>query len=64
MAYFNSDKDVEITVDANPEGLGVMLSQENKPIAYASTTLTSTQKRYAHIEKELLVVTYACEKFN
>eukprot|EP00731_Ephydatia_muelleri_P007930 Em0004g268a len=41
-----------------------VLLQENKPIAYASRALTDTEKRYAQIEKQLLAVVYALEKFN
>ena len=33
-------------------------------MAYASKSLSETEKRYAHIEKEALAATWVCEKFN
>ncbi|KAL5496414.1 hypothetical protein EMCRGX_G012692 [Ephydatia muelleri] len=48
----------------NDISTGAVLLQENKPIAYASRALTDTEKRYAQIEKQLLAVVYALEKFN
>ena len=33
-------------------------------MAYASRTLTETEKRYAQLEKELLAVTFGLEKFH
>ena len=53
-----------VSCDASNFGLDAVLLQGNKPIAYASRALTDTEKRYVQIEKELLAVVYALEKFN
>ena len=35
-----------------------------KPVAYASRFMSETERRYAQIENEALVVTWACDKFS
>jgi hypothetical protein len=41
-----------------------MLLQEDKPTAYASRARTETETRYAQIEKELLAIVWATNKFD
>ena len=61
---FDPAKPVVIQTDASSTGLGSCLMQEGLPVAYASRALTDAERRYAQIEKELLAILFACEKFH
>ena len=45
------------------KGLGAAVIQKNGVVAYSSRALTPAEKRYALIEKGMLVVVFGCEKF-
>ena len=64
LVYLKRGKEITVQSDASQYGLGAVLLQENKPIAFASRALTKTEEQYAQIEKELLSVVYAMEKFD
>ena len=53
---------LEIHTDASEYGLGAALIQDNRPIAFASKTLTDVETRYANIECECLSVVFGLEK--
>lgn len=52
VAHFNSSLATSLIVDAGPIGLGAILVQKQpdnsmKPVAYASRTLTSQERKYS-----------------
>ena len=62
LRYYNLKEDVTIQCDASQRGLGVALLQGGQAVAYASRTVSYKEVNYAPIEKELLVIVFACEK--
>ena len=64
LKYYDVTKDVTIQVDASPNGLGAVLLQDEHPVAYASGSLTQSEQNYAQIEKEMLAITFGCERFH
>ena len=48
-------------VDASMAGLGAVLFQEDRPVAFASRALTETESRHANIEREMLAVVFGFE---
>ena len=64
LHYYDQRKPVTVQVDASQRGLGTCLLQDGQPIAYASKSLTDTETRYTNIERELLAIVFACQRFN
>ena len=64
LRYYDRTRPVTVQVDVSQRGLGACLVQEGKPIAFASKSLTDTETRYANIERELLAIVFACQRFN
>ena len=64
LRFFDAAKSLFLQCDASDTGLGATLMQDDKPIAYASATLTRAQQSYAQIEKELLAFVFGLEHFH
>ncbi|GJR53525.1 reverse transcriptase domain-containing protein [Tanacetum coccineum] len=63
----NWDQSFELMCDASDYAIGAVLGQRIekhfRPIHYASKTMTEVESNYTTIEKEMLAVVYAFEKF-
>ena len=61
------NNEFEIMCDASDYAMGAVLGQRTKnifkAIYYASKTFNEAQENYSTIEKEMLAMVFACEKF-
>ena len=64
LKFFDSKEPVTLSVDASSKGLGAVILQNDRPVAYASKALTLSQQNYAQIEKEMLAIVFGCERFH
>ena len=64
LTYYDPVKELRIQCDASSYALGGVLLQEGHPVAYTSRALTSAERNYAQIEKEMLAIVHCCKKFH
>ena len=71
LKYYKPELELFLETDASGKGIGMALLQSNSnekeslyPITYGSKTLTPAEMRYVNIERELLGVVGALEKFH
>ncbi len=69
LVHFDPEKELTVSCDASPYGIGTVLSHvmekdSEKPIAFASRTLTKAEKRYSQLDKEGLAIVFAVKRFH
>ena len=67
LKFFDPTLPIRIQADASNQGLGAIIEQQHPqgwyPVAYASQSLTQSERNYCQLEKETLAIVFGCEKF-
>ena len=69
LVHYDVKKPIQLACDASPYGAGavishIMLDGTERPVAFASRTLTKAEKGYAQLEREALSLIFGVKKFH
>ena len=68
LKFYKQSQPIRISCDASTTGLGAVLEQQHGdqwyPVAYASRSITSSEKNYSQLEREMLSIVFACNRFH
>ena len=69
LVHYDSEKPLFLYCDASPYGVGAVLTHKmpyntEKPITFASRTLSPAERNYSQLEKEALAIIFGVKRFH
>ena len=64
LAPYDPFGPLTLTTDASPVGIGGVLQQNGRPIAFVSKKLNDTQQRYSQLDREALAIIWSVKRLN
>ena len=68
LIHYSNTAELLLAADASPYGVGAVLSHQfndgtEKPVAYASISLSKAEKNYSQLDKEVLAIVFVITQF-
>ena len=69
LVHFDPDLPLVLSCDASPYGVGAVLAHrmpggDERPVGFASRSLSLSEKKYSHLDKEALAIIFGVRKFH
>ena len=69
LVHYDPNLPIKVAADASAYGLGAVIShvlpdQSERPIAFASRSLTKSERNYSQLDKEALALVFSVKKFH